>query len=1230
MNWERSITSHPRVSESGSKRPATPCPKATKGELDLALSVLSVLCRIAKQKQQQNYTSHQVPPQQAQLGVAVEEQECCGRESQVIPLTSSSSQSEKQTFKFNFQIQTSNIQSVEDITKEKLPIEVPALKLKGPDQLYNSPSGLQKIENIFIKTEEYVENPDFDVKTLVKSSMPVEIICLDDDTELNDGTEELEEGEIVEDDDNEETAFSSSKESTPNLEDPDLRGIYSKYKESHKNKSYNNEYIVKIAKEEAAIMVANIEDRNKKGIVDILSFHLGKVVGKNNEAETAVITSCEVNNMKIKRMNAVLYEKCLDVKVSVGDQVLFQASKCKWKPLINGKKHPTIVTKVFQVNSWNSGNQSKNSKFWAKNVFQKSSFITNIQSDQISVAFMQDNQLMFALMKVTSLVRCQKATDLRIGECLNIIVKPISISESRSFQGASYQYKVVLGFRPSDNPRDMALCMLLNDFSKNLNLNLSLMKDLESYLDVKVCFIHQSGQAESNGILLFGPNATRSHAELLDLIRWYRTYSQENRSVNSLPALHSYKKEYKVKQKISMNLMRNGTSRLCFDLIKTITNVTISSKTGIVTFVGPTGKHVEIAVEILQRTIDRMPTIFGICKFNFSSLQFEVHEETHYPVPPQQQKSTTESDSTKPKPAVPVSGTDQENNCNVNASFNTHSDTVQEKNSEKVVGTCSKEEENERKRDEAQQKRQEERKKIKEREKHHQKKNDEEMSTIEEKELRRKEENAIKLAQQKKIEKEKIEREKIEKEKLKIENIRKRVEKSREARQNTKLVTKEASRSPILDLPEPCPIQSKPEKLSNVKNSCNLSKSSDKKGRESVQLEKIRTTFDQAEKTYSKLVQEENVLLSQLPKFQEKEKRLVIFSSSEPEHDIAGKSERNTKVEKEKTDSFNKRQRDEISMIKNEDRLNGELNPTVKKLMPNEENEKRNIIETDNERLVVLIQSENEPEAGPSRNVVEIDDKPDDLPHSEEQLPEIKKIKLSSLESWKGCKLLSKQLRNQATLPNNGSVLCFEFFYFGGCSNLKSCQRIHEIPTHLDLEFCLKSWKTKEDCGNPDCTKEHRSPKFMKKFMKDELIKLLSHCEKCNFFSHNHAVIESPEESKADTMKTNGNKRKVCWHFKKGSCSFGEDCSKSHDYLMPPLNTSGPAKKKPKVVCRHFQEGRCAFGDKCHKSHDVAQEESYSWQPFYQEYSDSQIFGRPDQLQNNDLRLTLDMQRYFN
>ena len=149
---------------------------------------------------------------------------------------------------------------------------------------------------------------------------------------------------------------------------------------------------------------------------------------------------------------------------------------------------------------------------------------------------------MFALMKVTSLVRCQKATDLRIGECLNIIVKPISISESRSFHGASYQYKVVLGFRPSDNPRDMALCMLLNDVSKNLNLNLSLMKDLESYLDVKVCFIHQGGQAESNGILLLGPNATRSHAELLDLIRWYRTYSQENRTVNSLPALHSYKK----------------------------------------------------------------------------------------------------------------------------------------------------------------------------------------------------------------------------------------------------------------------------------------------------------------------------------------------------------------------------------------------------------------------------------------------------------------------------------------------------------------------------------------------------------------------------------------------------------------------------------------------------------------------------------------------------------------
>ena len=50
------------------------------------------------------------------------------------------------------------------IIQKKIPIEVPKLKLKGPDQLFNSPSGLQKIENIFIKTQEYFENPDFDVK----------------------------------------------------------------------------------------------------------------------------------------------------------------------------------------------------------------------------------------------------------------------------------------------------------------------------------------------------------------------------------------------------------------------------------------------------------------------------------------------------------------------------------------------------------------------------------------------------------------------------------------------------------------------------------------------------------------------------------------------------------------------------------------------------------------------------------------------------------------------------------------------------------------------------------------------------------------------------------------------------------------------------------------------------------------------------------------------------------
>lgn len=73
----------------------------------------------------------------------------------------------------------------------------------------------------------------------------------------------------------------------------------------------------------------------------------------------------------------------------------------------------------------------------------------------------------------------------------------------------------------------------------------------------------------------------------------------------------------------------------------------------------------------------------------------------------------------------------------------------------------------------------------------------------------------------------------------------------------------------------------------------------------------------------------------------------------------------------------------------------------------------------------------------------------------------------------------------------------------------------------------------------------------------------------------------------------------ICRHFLRGRCTFGDDCSFSHEVAPNPapwIRTGGiasgalqsfqhPAPVEDRSVCRHFLEGKCNYGDACRFSH---------------------------------------------
>lgn len=62
-----------------------------------------------------------------------------------------------------------------------------------------------------------------------------------------------------------------------------------------------------------------------------------------------------------------------------------------------------------------------------------------------------------------------------------------------------------------------------------------------------------------------------------------------------------------------------------------------------------------------------------------------------------------------------------------------------------------------------------------------------------------------------------------------------------------------------------------------------------------------------------------------------------------------------------------------------------------------------------------------------------------------------------------------------------------------------------------------------------------------------------------------------------------------CWHFAKGFCERGADCSFSHESVPPGQEVT---ERRGSVVCRHWSKGYCMRGEACNFAHGEQEPEA--------------------------------------
>jgi|AntAceMinimDraft_12_1070368.scaffolds.fasta_scaffold93897_1 hypothetical protein len=91
-----------------------------------------------------------------------------------------------------------------------------------------------------------------------------------------------------------------------------------------------------------------------------------------------------------------------------------------------------------------------------------------------------------------------------------------------------------------------------------------------------------------------------------------------------------------------------------------------------------------------------------------------------------------------------------------------------------------------------------------------------------------------------------------------------------------------------------------------------------------------------------------------------------------------------------------------------------------------------------------------------------------------------------------------------------------------------------------------------------------------------------------------HAATESTTTTAETTdahNHTRGGNVKICAHFQRGSCRFGDNCRNSHELTTRPTTTGTQNTRNrtrgDNVMCTHFQRGSCTYGDNCRFSHEL-------------------------------------------